>query len=460
MGNPVDRRDFLKLAAGVSAAAALGGCSTTSRGGSSPAELFSTPPRPLGHKSVVGLTAPPMDKVRIGFIGVGGRGTGQLGNLLAVGNVEIKAVCDIVASHAQRGQAMVEKHGQPKPEMYTNGPEDFRNLCKRDDIDLVYIVTPWEWHVPMAVAAMEAGKHAVTEVPAAMSIADCWRLVDTAEKTQKHCMMLENCCYGESEMLVLNMARQGLFGELIHGEAGYLHDLRGIKLNNKSGEGMWRTQWSIDHNGNVYPTHGLGPVAQYMSINRGDRFEYLTSMSSPALGLHAYARDTKGPNSPWVKQPFKQGDMNTTIIKTALGRTIMVQHDTNNPRPYSRINTLYGTEGTFADYPPRFAMMPNSEGWEPWDKLKEQHRHPLWTKIGEEAKKNGGHGGMDYVLNHRLINCLRQGLPLDMDVYDAAAWSCLVELTEYSVNNRSASVDVPDFTRGQWKTTPPLGIVS
>jgi predicted dehydrogenase len=253
--------------------------------------------------------------------------------------------------------------------------------------------------VPIALDALNKGRHVCIEVPMAMSVDDCWKLVDTAERTRRHCMMLENCCYGDSEMMVLNMVRQGVLGELIHGEAGYIHNLLAEKFD-LNREGAWRTAWSRKLNGNIYPTHGLGPVAQYMNINRGDRFEYLTSMSSPSRGLRAYATEKFGASDPRAADVYVCGDMNTSLIKTNRGLTVMLQHDTSSPRPYSRINTIYGTKGVFADYPPRLSF---GEEWLDDAKFKEYHekyQHPLWKKVGEQAKASGGHGGMDFVAGH------------------------------------------------------------
>ena len=400
-----------------------------------------------------------MDVVRIGVIGVGGRGTADLAQLLLCEGVEIKALCDIVPGKVEHAQEMVVKKGQAKPEGYTNGPEDFKRLCDRTDLDLVYIATPWNWHVPMCVDAMTKGKHAATEVPAAVTLEECWQLVDTAEANQKHCMILENCCYSPESLMALNMCRQGLLGDLLHAECAYIHDLRAELFSGK-GEGEWRINEHVNRDGNLYPTHGLGPVAQYMSINRGDRFDYLVSMSSPSMGLQQFEARLSD-TSPWKHGTFKCGDMNTSLIKTALGRTIMVQHDVSNPHPYSRINLIKGTRGMVVGYPDRVYVDGRSKGeaFEPMFENYKEFAHPLWAKLEEAAKKAGGHGGMDYVLNWRLIQCLREGLPLDIDVYDTAAWSAVSALSEKSVASRGAPIDFPDFTRGGWKTNPPLGIV-
>ncbi len=388
---------------------------------------------------------------RIGIIGTGGRGTSLLENFLAA-DIPVSALCDIVPEKAQHAQSLVEKAGQKSPELYTKGDHAFEDLVARDDLNLVVIATPWQWHVPMAVAAMKNGKHAATEVPAATSLEECWQLVDTSEATRRHCIMLENCCYGENETLVLNMVRAGLFGDLLYGEAAYLHDLREELFSNK-GEGLWRRTWLTKVNGNCYPTHGLGPVANYMGINRGDRFDYLVSMSSPARGLAAYREAHIAKGDPKWNENYVSGDMNVSLIKTANGLTINLQHDVSNPHPYSRLNTIAGTKGIFRDYPPGiyFDGQPGKEDYASIDQYKAQYENPLWKKQGEIARKLGGHGGMDFIECYRLTDCLRKGLVPDLDVYDAAAWSAPWPLSVQSVAEGSAPQKFPDFTRGKWQ---------
>lgn len=388
---------------------------------------------------------------RLGIIGVGGRGTSLLRNMLAA-DVQVNALCDIVADKAKHAQSMVEKAGQKAPELYTNGDHDYERLVARDDLNLVVIATPWQWHTPMAVAAMKHGKHAASEVPAATTIEECWQLVNTSEATRRHCLMLENCCYGENETLILNMVRAGLFGELLYGGAAYLHDLRSELFSNK-GEGLWRRTWHTKKNGNLYPTHGLGPVANYMGINRGDRFDYLVSMSTPAKGLAAYREAHVPKGDPKWSEKYIEGDMNMSLIKTANGLMINLQHDVSNPHPYSRINAIAGTKGIFRDYPPRiyFDGQQGGEEYASIEPYKAQYENVLWKKQGEIARKLGGHGGMDFIECYRLTECLRQGLVPDLDVYDAAAWSAPGPLSEYSVAHGSAPVNFPDFTRGKWK---------
>jgi predicted dehydrogenase len=332
-------------------------------------------------------------------------------------------------------------------------------MCDRPDVDLVYNATPWEWHVPICVAAMRAGKHAATEVPAAYTLDGCWELVETAERTRRQCVMMENCNYDRPEMMVLNLVRQGLLGDLLHGEAGYLHDLRELKFSTE-GEGLWRRAHARRRNGNLYPTHGLGPIAQCMDINRGDRFEYVVSMSSPTRGLELYAAEHFPEGDARRAERFRLGDVNTALIRTVRGRTIYLAHNCDNPRPYSRINMLQGTRGLFQGYPHRVHIEGRSPAhrWEDAEAYYAEFDHPLW-RSERVRQASGGHGGMDFLEDFRLVECLRKGEPLDMNVYDAAALSSLCEATERSVAARSRPVDIPDFTRGRWKSQPPLAIV-
>jgi hypothetical protein len=304
----------------------------------------------------------------------------------------------------------------------------------------------------MALAGMNSGKHVASEVPAATTVADCWKLVDASEKTRKHCVILENCCYGFNEMMVLNMVRKGLLGTLTHGEAAYIHDLRSLLLAD-SGEGLWRRFPHIDHDANLYPTHGLGPVANYMGVNRGDKFDTLVSLSSREASLTEYRDKTVPANSAKRTEKYRCGDMNTSILRTTLGRTVMLQHDVVTPRPYSRLNLIQGTNGTFADYPARIYVegRTKNHAWENPEAYKAEFEHDLWKRVGELARKLGGHGGMDFIMSYRLIECFKQGTPPDMDVYDAAAWSAPYGLSETSNAKNGASQKFPDFTRGRWR---------
>jgi len=447
-GPAVSRRRVLQ-----SAAAVAGGLGLKAIGLAPSAEAQAPPattaaPRASGGATMIGVPFEPRPVVRIGLIGHGGRGTSLLHDLLGIPGVTVNAVCDLVKERVESAQNEVEKAGQKRPQGYSSGEHDFENLVKRDDLDVVYIPTPWRWHVPMAVAAMEAGKHAFVEVPAATTIEDCWRLVETSEKTRRHCVMLENCCYGENELMVLNMVRAGLFGDLTHAEGAYLHDLRKVLYDDH--EGLWRRDEHFTRNGNLYPTHGLGPVAHYLDINRGDRFERLVSLSSKEASLSA-TRDKLPASDPRRKDTFTCGDMNTSIIRTERGRTVLLQHDVVTPRPYSRLNHVAGTKGAFYDYPPRIFV--DGSGKEEWASVKpyrKQYEHALWTRLRKLASKSG-HGGMDYVMSWRLLQCVREGLVPDMDVYDAAAWSAPAPLSEESVKSGGSAVEFPDFTRGRWQ---------
>jgi len=306
---------------------------------------------------------------------------------------------------------------------------------------------------------MKNGKHAATEVPAALTLDECWQLVETSEKYRKHCVMMENCCYDRPEMTVLNMVRKGVFGELIHAECGYLHDLRNYKLSDYY-QDQWRVKFSLSHNANLYPTHGIGPVAQCMNINRGNQFDYLVSMSSNARGLSLYAKEHLGHDNPLTTADYKLGDLNLTLIRTVQGQTIYLSHDTNLPRPYSRIFLIQGTRAIHQGYPERIHIEDRSpkHQWEPLEKYRNEYNHPLWRNLGDKGAE-AVHGGMDWLEDFRLMQCLQRGEAMDMDVYDAAAWSCIVQLTGDSVAGRSRPVSFPDFTRGAWPKRKPLGIV-
>ena len=438
------RRAFIAKAAVASVAA------TSLQLNTQGAPASAVPERKRGQKSVAQLRCSPMGTVRIGFIGLGGRGSSLLGNLLDLEGVEFKALCDVVPERVQAAQRRITAQSKSEPAGYSKGERDFENLCQRDDVDMVYIATPWDLHTPMAVCAMKNGKHAAIEVPAALTVDECWELVDTAEQTQRHCMMLENCCYGETEMLFLSMVRQGVLGELTHGEAGYLHEFAGMPPKALRPDD-WRWRFMAKQNGNLYPTHGLGPVAQYMGIHHGDRFESLVSMSSLERVLSRRCAELAA-DDPRRQEKFACGDINTTLLKTVLGRTIMVQYSTVQPRPYSRINMICGTKGILCDYPPRVHLAGQKSEWETdLQKYHEQYGHAFWKSLKERATKAGGHGGMDFVMNWRFIQCLREGLALDMSVYDAAAWSCVVPLSIESVARGSQPGQVPDFTRSEWK---------
>lgn len=464
----LNRREALKLGALGIGAAATGGLSASAQtaGASVPSgplagsgAVLDVMPAALAGASSGFLAAPPIETVRIGFVGVGAQGGSHVQNFLGIEGVEVVAICDIDAPRAAEVAGWVTRDGRPAPALYTNGVRDFQRMCDTEDLDLVFTSTPWEWHVPVCVYAMENGSHAATEVPAAYTLEDCWRLVEVAETQQKHCVMMENCNYDRPEMLVFHIAKQGLLGEILHAECGYLHDLREIKFATES-EGLWRRWHSTQRNANLYPTHGLGPVANVMDINRGDQFSYLVSMSSPSVGLQDFAREHLADTDPRRNETYVLGDVNTCLIKTANGKTIYVSHDTNLPRPYSRIHMVQGSKGIFQGYPNRLHIegVSPEHRWEKWEDVLPRYDHPLWKDL-EEISAGAGHGGMDFIEDYRLIKCLREGLPTDMNVYDAAALSAVGPLTEWSVANGSQPAAFPDFTRGKWRTNPALGIV-
>jgi len=442
--------------------------------------ISAEPPRPKGQTDVIALRCDPIPIVRVAFIGLGMRGPGAVSRFMNIEDVEIKAICDLEQYNIDRVQETLKRNDRPEAAAYT-GEEDWKKVCERDDIDLVYICTHWDLHAPIAIYAMEQGKHAATEIPAALTIEECWQLVNTAERTRRHCMMLENCCYDFFEMATLNMAQQGLFGEIVHVEGAYIHDLRslnfasrlrdevyepGAELDRESTNrsriprlsgywNQWRLRHNTERNGNLYPMHGLGPIAQILNIHRGDKMDYMVSMSTNQFNMTAYAKEKFGEDSEQSKKEYKKGDMSVSMIKTAKGKTIMLQHDVASPRPYSRIHMVSGTKGFAQKYPKQqLAFEPNAHSAmkdaDMQEKLKE-YEHPITKEIGEFARTVGGHGGMDFIMDYRLIYCLRHGLPLDMDVYDAAAWSSIIPLSEFSVANGSFPVKVPDFTRSTWQ---------
>lgn len=454
------RRDFLKLT-GLTGLGLVGssliGCGTLNAAANT---LGSNRGPSKQRFNMSGYAAPKIDTVRIGVIGLGMRGPGAVDRMSRIDGVEIKGLSDLLP---ERVEAMQKKlsSGRHNPTSYSGSEDEWKKLCDRSDIDLIYICTPWDLHAPMAVYAMEAGKHVAVEVPAALTVDECWQLVETSEKTKKHCMMLENCCYDFFELLTLNMARQGYFGEIIHAEGAYIHDLLDLNFAKNGYQDMWRLKENYK-NGNLYPTHGLGPVCQIMDINRGDKMDYLTSMASNDFHMAEKASELAAKDDFYKEFEGKdfRGNMNTTSIRTAKGRTIMIQHDVTSPRPYSRIHLVSGSKAFARKYPSP-ARIAKGHDWispEEYAKLEATYTPEIVNKVGEMAKKIGGHGGMDFMMDWRLIDCLRNGLPLDQDVYDAASWSVVAPLSEWSVANRSNSIDIPDFTVGSWKTNSPVNL--
>lgn len=424
-----------------------------------------------------------MDKVRWGLIGVGHRGYfAHLKTILTMENSQIVAVCDNHASNVERAVTTVREKTGKDPAAYggDGDHEAWKRLLERDDVDAVVISTEWQQHVPLGVAAMNAGKHAFLEVPAATTLEECWEMVNTSEATGKHCMMMENCNYGREELMLLNMVKQGIFGEVLHAEAAYLHDLRGQLFSEGHGQGYWRTYCLAEMQGNLYPTHGVGPVAHCMDVNRGDYFDYIVSMSSPARGRELFAKEHFEADHRWNQiKNWRCGDVNTSMIKLISGKTLMVQWDETSPRPYSRHNYIQGTRGAFGGFPNRIALdyaledLPEgvrastlkNDGrtdCHKWDNHLEPwlytYDHPMWKKVGKIAREQGGHEGSDYMMFWRIHQCLLAGKPLDQSVYDGALWSSITPLSEQSVDSGSTPLKFPDFTRGKWKTTAPIEI--
>ena len=421
--------------------------------------------QPVMAVNMCGYAAPRLGKVRIGIVGIGDRGSGAVERMTFIEGVEIAALCDVRQAAVDGGQKILENAGHPKAREYVSGDEGFRSLCESDDVDLIYIATSWQWHVPIALAAMNGGKHAAIEVTPAFHLEDCWELVETSERTRKHCIPLENCCYDFFELLTLNMVRQGVFGDLIHGEGAYIHDLEYWMFNKPQDErmsdGAYHKMWRLYDNrrkADMYPTHGLGPICQAMNINRGDKMEYLTAMMSDDFTLKQRI-EKKAKEDPFFEKFTSwemRGNMDIQLIRTHKGRTIMIQHDVSSPRPYSRIHLLSGTKCFAQKWPLQHIAFGHDVADDAKMKeIEERYTPEIVRRVGEMAKKVGGHGGMDFLMDWRMIDCLRNGLPMDMDVYDAAAWSSIVPLSEWSIANNSAPIEIPDVTRGAWKTNKP-----
>lgn len=398
--------------------------------------------------------------VRIGFVGVGSRGTGMLKNALMLEGVEIPVVCDIVPERVEHAQRLVQDAGQPKPKGFT-GKEDYLKVAELSNLDAIFTATPWKLHTPVMVAAMKGGKYGGTEMPACDGHDEAWELVETAEKTGMHCMLMENYTYIRNVMMVLNMVRQGMFGELTHCETGYQHDVRYATIGPK-GELLWRAhERYLNNTGNRYPTHAIGPVSQWIDINRGNRYEYLVSMSSRALGLKHYVTKKFGADHPNAKLNYRSGDVNCSLIQTASGITVTLYYDSLSPRPADMIYRIQGTQGIFSGTLDKLFLedlSPKSHEWEGIEKYQEKYDHPLWKQFGDTARKTG-HGGSDYLCMRDFVEAIRNRTEFPIDVYDAATWSIITALTEESATHRSRPVEFPDFTRGKWQTRKP-GVIS
>ena len=418
------------------------------------------PQRPVGQRDVLQLTAPPIPTVRVGFIGLGMRGPGAVERFAQIDGTDIKGLCDVEANRVEDCQKLLERHGRPRATAYSGSTEAYKKMCERTDIDLIYIATDWVHHVPLAVYAMEHGKHVAIEVPAALDMDEIWQLINTSERTRLHCMMLENCVYDFFELAALNMAQQGLFGEVLHVEGSYLHNLDDFWT---AYWDNWRLDYNAKHRGDVYPTHGIGPDCQVLNIHRGDRMEYLVAMDTKPYNGPRVVKKLTGNDCP----DFQNGDQTSTLIRTLQGKTMLIQHDVLTPRPYSRMFQVVGSDGYASKYPVNQLLFRSSTLSNESPDYQNLNAHsampdslcqamlrkylpPFVQELQEKARRVGGHGGMDFLMDYRLVYCLQNGLPLDMDVYDMAEWCCLGPLTRLSLENNSMPVAIPDFTRGAW----------
>lgn len=462
--NQMNRREFLRGTAWMGAAAFAAGCQLNRFGFGEGGQMQNYAFRKLMGK-----------RIRVGFVGIGGRGTSAVHRVSMIPGVDIVALCDKKPVQVEKNLAWLGEHkyaGVGKIRKYV-GPNAYKDLCDFGDCDVIYCATPWDLHQPVALRALNGGKIALVEVTSALTTDECWELVEASEKWRIPCMQLENCVYGEIELLELNLARLGMFGEINHAEGAYIHDLRDLvpTYGRHNDAWEWRYGENVKHKGNRYPTHGLVPICQTMGINRGDRFDYLVSLESGSgnSNYELLKRDYLPDSDPRKKDPpAEMGEMNTTLIRTVNGKSIMVQHDVSSPRPYSRLQLISGTKGIVADYPFRctFEEKCYDHKAHEWfdekraNEIRTKYMHPLWRDVSAMATKVGGHGGMDFIMDLRWAYCLQNGLPLDMDVYDLAATSCLCELTETSVRSGSKPVPIPDFTRGNWQNVKPWGIVN
>ncbi len=458
----LNRRNFLKKTSLSAAAVSI-----------VPNYMSARKERSFNARYMGDYAAPKLEQVRAAFIGVGARGGDHLKFLAALPNTEVVAICDVYEDLVRQKAGWIrevsDENRHQNIALYFGDEHQWRKMLKEVKPQVVFIATNWNNHAPMAIEAMKQGAHAFVEVPIAVTLSEMWEIVDTSERTQKHCMMLENVNYSRDELMFLNMCRQGVIGEPLHAEAAYIHELRWQMEEQQRGTGSWRTHHYAKRNGNLYPTHGLGPVAQYMNLGRGDdTFGSLVSFSTPSRGRAAYAKKNYSEDHKWNALDFKGGDLNTSIIKTQMGKTIMVQWDETSPRPYSRLNLIQGTKGVLAGFPTRVALEGGIEGitkdhhsWvqgEKLQKLYEKYDHPLYKRLNKAAK-GSGHGGMDGIMVYRIVECLQQGLPLDQNVYEGCFWSAVSPLSERSVASGGSPQPFPDFTRGNWKGTAPLQII-
>ena len=454
-----DRRKFIKTTS-LSAAFA----STPS--------LYSFKSRSSDQKYMGDFASPKLKNIKAAFIGVGYRGKGHLNLFASLTGTEVVAISDLYEDNIKASMKILEKLNKPvdKIKTYWGGENKWKTMLNEVKPDIVFISTDWNSHGEMAIETMKNNAHAFVEVPLALSIKQLWEIVDTSEKYNKHCMMMENVNYGREELMFLNIIRNGHLGDLLHAEAAYIHDLRFQMFEEERGTGSWRTLQYEKKKGNLYPTHGLGPVSQYMNLLRSeDNFKTIVSFSSPAMGRKKFANENFPENHKWNELNYQNGDLNTSIIKTHVGRTIMVQWDETSPRPYTRLNLIQGTKGILAGGPTRAAFDDGFENFtddaHQWIKddgikrLYEKYDHPLFKRLNNKTK-NSGHGGMDGIMMYRIVECLQNGTPLDQNLYEGCAWSALIELTSNSVNNNGEPQEFPDFTRGNWVNTKPFDIIS
>lgn len=431
------------------------------------------PERPAGQEDMVNFAAPKMETVRIGVIGLGMRGPGAVERFCFIPGAEVVALCDLHEDRVAHSNEILNKHNKPEAAGYFGSHDAWKEMVEREDLDLIYIVTDWQTHVEMTCYAMEQGKHVAVEVPVGITMEDLWKIIDTSERTRKHCMMLENCVYDYFELTTLNMAQKGILGDILYAEGGYIHQLEDFW---NYYEGDWRLDFNLKYRGDVYPTHGMGPACQVLDIHRGDKMNYLVSVDSDPVSLPAWVKNNRQNADPDKYKVtaedadnIKNGQHTVTLIRTEKGKTIEIHHDVASPRPYSRQYNVAGTKGYASKYPrPLLALQGdalqgsesapdienlNAHSWLPEEARRavmDEHKHRIHVELEEQAREVGGHGGMDFIMDYRLIYCLRNGLPLDMDVYDLAEWSCLVPLTALSLENNSMPVEIPDFTRGAW----------
>ncbi|MEU3373375.1 Gfo/Idh/MocA family oxidoreductase [Streptomyces sp. NPDC006660] len=452
----VSRRSVLRGAGAASAGIGLG-VTTTPATAAQHADRHAGRPSaaapPRQGETMIGVPFERRSTVRVAMIGLGNRGAAMLDLYLAVPGVAVVALCDPVKAKAERAAAKVAAAGQPAPAVYVHGEDDYAQLLQRGDVDFAHVATPWDSHFEIAKSALLNGVHVGVECPLALQLDQLWELVDLSERTRRHCVQLENCCYGRNEMRVLRMAHAGKFGDLLHGAGAYNHDLRAMMFDPAYYEGPWRRLWHTRLRGDLYPNHGFGPVANYMDLNRGDRAVSIVSVGTPSLGLAQYRAAHMPAGDPSWKETYIGSDRTISLVETAKGRVIRLEHDVSTPHPYSRINSLAGTKGLFEDYPERIYLESDhhDDAWGDFSTYAEWD-HWLWK---EHAHPPGTHGGMDYMLVFRLTQCMRLGLVPDFDVYDAATWTAPVPLSHLSIKQRGLPQEIPDFTRGEWKKPRP-----